>query len=157
MALTACAAALAWPAIAWAVTGEPTAYTETEAAWRGASDVIPVLPWFHQATVLLGPVVGLLAPVALVVAVVLMLRSAPVRRALPFFVRVWIAAYGCYLLLVLNPQTSTFRLLLPWAPLAAALVHVSGSRAYRTLLVLSLIHISEPTRHFKRSRLPSSA
>ncbi len=137
VALTACAAALAWPAIAWAVTGEPTAYTETEAAWRGASDVIPVLPWFHQATVLLGPVVGLLAPVALVVAVVLMLRSAPVRRALPFFVRVWIAAYGCYLLLVLNPQTSTFRLLLPWAPLAAALVHVSGSRAYRTLLVVT--------------------
>ena len=25
------------------------------------------------------------------------------------------------------------------------------------LLVLSLIHISEPTRHFKRSRMPSSA
>ena len=26
-----------------------------------------------------------------------------------------------------------------------------------TVLVLSLIHISEPTRHFKRSRMPSSA
>ena len=25
------------------------------------------------------------------------------------------------------------------------------------ILVLSLIHISEPTRHFKRSRMPSSA
>ena len=25
------------------------------------------------------------------------------------------------------------------------------------VLVLSLIHISEPTRHFKRSRMPSSA
>ena len=27
----------------------------------------------------------------------------------------------------------------------------------RTTEVLSLIHISEPTRHFKRSRMPSSA
>ncbi|WP_303177614.1 hypothetical protein [Kocuria sp.] len=137
LALLACAAALAWPAIAWAVTGEPDAYTATETAWRGASSVVPVLPWFHEAAVLLGPVGGLLAPVLLVVAVVLLLRSAVVRRSLPFVVRVWLAAYGCYLLLVLNPQTSTFRLLLPWAPLAAPLVHVSGSRAYRTLLVVT--------------------
>ena len=72
----------------------------------------------------------------LVAAVVMLLRSDTVKRALPFFVRVWIAAYGCYLLLVLNPQSSTFRLLLPWAPLAAALVHVSDSRAYRVLLVI---------------------
>ena len=28
---------------------------------------------------------------------------------------------------------------------------------YRQVLELSLIHISEPTRHFKRSRMPSSA
>ena len=76
--------------------------------------------------------VALLCGLAVTVA-----SCGTVRRALPFFVRVWIAAYGCYLLLVLNPQTSTFRLLLPWAPLAAALVHVSGSRAYRTLLVVT--------------------
>ncbi|RLY94561.1 hypothetical protein EAE32_05155 [Kocuria tytonicola] len=137
VALLACAAALAWPAIAWAVTGDPGAYTETEAAWRGSSTVVPVLPWFEQAVSLFGPVGGLLAPVLLVVAVVCVLRSGVVRRSLPFFVRVWIAAYGCYLLLVLNPQSSTFRLLLPWAPLAAPLVHASGSRAYRTLLVVT--------------------
>ncbi|MGX0886164.1 mannosyltransferase PIG-V [Kocuria rhizophila] len=136
VALLACAAALAWPVITWAVTGEPTAYTETEAAWRGSSGVVPVLPWFAQATRFLGPVAGLLAPVLLVAAAVPVLRSGPVRSALPFFVRVWLAAYGCYLLLVLNPQSSTFRLLLPWAPLAAALVRVSDSRAYRVLLVL---------------------
>ncbi|RKQ37188.1 hypothetical protein C1C97_003870 [Kocuria tytonis] len=137
VALLACAAALAWPAIAWAVTGDPGAYTRTEAVWRGSSSVVPVLPWFHQATALFGPVGGLVAPVVLVVVVVLVLRARPVREALPFFVRVWLAAYGCYLLLVLNPQTSTFRLLLPWAPLAAALVRVSDSRAYRVLLVLT--------------------
>lgn len=137
VALVACAAALAWPAIAWAVTGEPGAYTETEAAWRGSRVVVPVVPWFHEATVLFGPVAGLVVPVVLVAGVVLMLRSAPVRRALPFFVRVWIAAYGIYLLCVLNPQTSTFRLLLPWAPLAAGLVRVSDSRAYRVLLVVT--------------------
>lgn len=136
VALIACAAALAWPAIAWVVTREPMAYTETEAAWRGSQHVIPVLPWFHEATDLLGPIAGLVAPVVLVAAVVMLLRSDTVKRALPLFVRVWIAAYGCYLLLVLNPQSSTFRLLLPWAPLAAALVHVSDSRAYRVLLVI---------------------
>ena len=27
----------------------------------------------------------------------------------------------------------------------------------QAIIVLSLIHISEPTRHFKRSRMPSSA
>lgn len=137
VALFACAAALAWPAVAWAVTGEPGAYTATEAAWRGSRTVVPVLPWFQEASTLFGPVGGLVAPVVLVAGAVLLLRSAPVRRALPFFVRVWLAAYGVYLLLVLNPQTSTFRLLLPWAPAAAALVHVSESRAYRVLLVIA--------------------
>ncbi|MDN5631755.1 MAG: hypothetical protein L0G40_07725, partial [Kocuria sp.] len=111
--------------------------TATEAAWRGSRTVVPVLPWFQEASTLFGPVGGLVAPVVLVAGAVLLLRSAPVRRALPFFLRVWLAAYGIYLLLVLNPQTSTFRLLLPWAPAAAALVHVSESRAYRVLLVIA--------------------
>ena len=34
---------------------------------------------------------------------------------------------------------------------------VIGCAYYETAEDLSLIHISEPTRHFKRSRMPSSA
>ena len=37
--------ALAWPGIAWAVTGEVDAYTRTETVWRG-QDLIPFRPWF---------------------------------------------------------------------------------------------------------------
>lgn len=136
VALIACAAALSWPAIAWAVTGEFTAYTDTETAWRGDNRVIPILPWVDRGVNLFGPIMGVVAPVLLVAAVVLMLRTRVVKEALPFFARVWIAAYGVYLLLVLHPQTSTFRLLLPWALLAGPLVHVSESKAYRTLLVV---------------------
>ena len=43
----------------------------------------------------------------------------------------------------------------------AALVRNGGASLSRTdeklVEMLSLIHISEPTRHFKRSRMPSSA
>ena len=36
-------------------------------------------------------------------------------------------------------------------------VEQSGVSSIRVVDNLSLIHISEPTRHFKRSRMPSSA
>jgi hypothetical protein len=35
--------------------------------------------------------------------------------------RLWVAAYFAYVLLVFNPQSSTFRILLPAFPLVAAL------------------------------------
>ncbi|MGO3886742.1 MAG: hypothetical protein ACTJHU_10640, partial [Mycetocola sp.] len=44
-------AGLAWPAIAWAVTGSITAYTDTELAWRsvyiGHQHLIPFSAWFQ--------------------------------------------------------------------------------------------------------------
>ena len=36
-------------------------------------------------------------------------------------------------------------------------VSVTGNDVAVEIYLLSLIHISEPTRHFKRSRMPSSA
>ena len=36
-------------------------------------------------------------------------------------------------------------------------IMLQGGGSYSGIKVLSLIHISEPTRHFKRSRMPSSA
>jgi len=136
LALFGCAAALAWPAVAWAVTGEPTAYTDTETAWRG-DDLRLVQPWFGTGVQLFGPVAGLLFPLLLVLAGTALLRSRPVRERLGPFVRVWLACYAVYLLLFLHPQTSTFRLLLPLFPLALPLAAVSDSRAYRVACLVS--------------------
>ncbi|GEO93948.1 hypothetical protein [Kocuria turfanensis] len=135
LAVFSCAAALAWPAIAWWATGEPTAYTETETVWRGGG-LVPVVPWFDAGTDLFGPVAGLAAPVLLVAGCVLVLRSRVVRERLDLLTRVWLASYAVYLLLFLHPQTSTFRLLLPLFPLALPLAAVSDSRAYRVACVL---------------------
>ena len=53
--------ALAWPGIAWAVTGDIQAYTKTETVWRG-HDLVPFKPWFDTGVLLFGPVLGVLAP-----------------------------------------------------------------------------------------------
>ncbi|MEZ5190143.1 MAG: hypothetical protein R2717_04140 [Schumannella sp.] len=55
-----CAAGLAialagvlWPLVAWAVTGVPTAYTDTELVWRrayiGEQELVPFTSWFQGA------------------------------------------------------------------------------------------------------------
>ncbi len=137
LAVLSCGAALAWPAIAWAVTGEPTAYTDTETVWRGGGALQPVVPWFDAATGLFGPVLGLVAPVLLVVGGAALLRARVVRERLDLLARVWVASYAVYLLLFLHPQTSTFRLLLPLFPLALPLAAVSDSRAYRVACAVS--------------------
>ncbi|MFI7481050.1 hypothetical protein ACH9EU_01405 [Kocuria sp. M1R5S2] len=136
LALFSCAAALAWPGIAWWVTGEPAAYTDTETAWRGEA-LLPVVPWFDAGVRYLGPVVGPAAPVLLVAAGVAVLGSGVVRRRLDLLLRTWLACYAVYLLLFLHPQSSTFRLLVPMFPLALPLAAVSESRAYRTACLLA--------------------
>jgi hypothetical protein len=136
LAVLACGAALAWPAIAWAVTGEPTAYTDTETAWRGGGGLEPVVPWFDAAAGLFGPVLGLAAPVLLVAGGTVLLGTRVVRERLDLLTRVWLASYAVYLLLFLHPQSSTFRLLLPLFPLALPLAAVSDSRAYRVACVV---------------------
>lgn len=136
LAVFSCAAALAWPAIAWWTTGEPTAYTDTETAWRGGQ-LDPVVPWFDMGKDLFGPVAGLAAPVLLVVAGTALLRTRGMRSRLDLFTRVWLASYAVYLLLFLHPQTSTFRLLLPLFPLALPLAAVSDSRAFRVACLVS--------------------
>lgn len=132
------AAAAAWPAIAWAVTGVPDAYTTTEAVWRG-QDLVPFLPWFDTGRYLFGPVMGPVAPFVLVALGVLYLTSAQVRRV-GLEMQLWCAAYALYLLAFLYPQTSTFRMMLPLAPLALAAAGMSRSRAYRwTALVMFVL------------------
>lgn len=131
-------AALLWPAIAWAVTGDIQAYTKTEAVWRG-QDLVPFKPWFDTGIQLFGPALGLLAPFVFIAAFTLFMMSRPVR-ALGTELRLWCACYVGYLLVFLHPQTSTFRMLLPLFPLALSAALVSRSRAYRgTVVVMFLL------------------
>jgi hypothetical protein len=129
--------ALAWPAIAWAVTGDPGAYTRTETAWRG-HDLVPFKPWFDTGRMLFGPVLGVLAPFIFVGLFVLLMVSRPVR-ALGTEMRLWCACYMGYLLVFLYPQTSTFRMLLPLFPLALAAALLSKSKAYRGTVVVMFV------------------
>jgi hypothetical protein len=141
LALASLAAAAAWPVIAWAGTGTAGAYTDTETAWRGES-LILFQPWFDTGRTLFGPVLGILAPVLLLMLALLYVNSRPVR-SLGADLQLWCLAYFGYLLAVLHPQTSTFRLLLPLFPLALAAAALSRSRAYRgaVLLLFLLLQI----------------
>lgn len=130
--------ALLWPAIAWAVTGDPAAYTKTETVWRG-HDLVPFKPWFDTGIQLFGPVLGLLAPFVFVALFGLVMSSSPVV-ALGAELRLWCVCYMGYLLVFLHPQTSTFRMLLPLFPLALGAVLVSRSKAYRgTVIIMFLL------------------
>lgn len=132
------AGALAWPAIAWAVTGDPLAYTKTETVWRG-DDLVPFKPWFDTGQMLFGPVLGILAPFVFVGLFAALMFSKPVR-ALGTELRLWCTCYMGYLLVFLQPQTSTFRMLLPLFPLALSAAWLSRSRAYRgTVVVMFLL------------------
>lgn len=122
-------AAVLWPVIAWAATGDIEAYTKTETVWRG-HDLVPFKPWFDTGVLLFGPVLGIVAPFVFVAAFALLMLSRPVLQ-LGVELRLWCACYMGYLLVFLHPQTSTFRMLLPLFPLALAAALVSRSRAYR--------------------------
>lgn len=131
------AAALIWPAAAWATTGDIEAYTKTETVWRG-HDLVPFKPWFDTGIHLFGPVLGVLAPFVFAGLFALMLFSPPVVK-LGVELRLWCACYMAYLLVFLHPQTSTFRMLLPLFPLALGAAMLSRSRAYRGTVIVMFI------------------
>ncbi len=133
-------AGLAWPGIVALSTGELLAYIDTELAWRrpyiGDVDLLPFTPWWQgaqwwagqqwwpgpalpglswSAGEVLGPVI-LLAVLALAAAAF----ALPAMRRMPIELRFWIVAYSLYLLAVFFPQSSTFRLLVPLAPVLGA-------------------------------------
>lgn len=138
VAVLAVVAGLAWPAIAWAATGVPTAYTDTELAWRSAYigyvELVPFTPWFQAGDWWLDQPMGTIAPIALIVGFALVLVSPWVKR-LGVDIRLWLGSYALYLLAVFFPQSSTFRILAPMFPLAGALA-VPRSPWWRGGLVL---------------------
>jgi hypothetical protein len=125
---TAGIAGLAWVVIAGVVTGVPTAYFETELAWRSAyigyQELVPFTPWLYglewwlpvwgvpvDVTVWLGPLI--FAGLFLLLAGYLFL---PATRRAGIEIRAWVLSYSLYLLAVFFPQSSTFRLLGPLFP-----------------------------------------
>lgn len=135
LALWSCACALLWPLLAWVATGEMSAYTQTETAWRGTSLVV-FEPWFLLGRTFFGPGWGVLALLVLVGGAVLIMTTRTVRQTLPGVVWMWVICYGVYLLAFLHPQSSTFRMLIPLFVMAAPAVVMSEDRAYRITLVL---------------------
>jgi len=141
VALVSGVAGLAWPVIAGAVTGMPSAYTDTELAWRsayiGRQPFVPFSGWFQGGNWWLGAPVGTIVVLATVLAFALVMASRPVLR-LGVEAWSWTAAYACYLLAVFFPQSSTFRLLLPLFPLLGALAS-PRSRWYRGVLLVLVV------------------
>jgi hypothetical protein len=150
--LVSALAGVAWLLIAWAVTGEFTAYTDTEFAWRRGfgveGELIPFTPWPQAAEFWFenwwhlpepwGLVLGIVAVLSLVGGFVAFLVSPWARRLGPD-IRYWLIAYVLYLLAVFFPQSSVFRLLVPLAPALGALA-VPRSPIWRAaLLVVGVI------------------
>ena len=133
-----------WPLVAWIGTGVPSAYTDTELSWRvgyiGYQDLLPFAPWVQgsqwwfswihfPAAAIVGPIV-----LAIVVALFALLLFTPPVRRLGVEPRLWLVGYAVYLLAVFFPQSSTFRLFMPFAPALGA-VAIPRSRVYRVALV----------------------
>jgi hypothetical protein len=120
------AAALLWPAIAWAATGSRTAYTDTMAAWRAGAQITPLKPWIGMSQWVFRDFdnASTLGPIALVVLVgtILALTLGPWARGLGPELRAWCLAYPAYLAVVLDPFTSIFRYALPLFPLFAVVL-----------------------------------
>ena len=135
-----------WVLVAWAFTGVPTAYTDTELAWRSAyigyQQLLPFIPWI-QAAGFWSPQSGIPLPlmytlIGIIVALFFALLFTKWARRLGPDLRFWIASYGLYLLAVFFPQSSTFRLLMPMFPALGAFAQPK-SVTYRVGLVLFFI------------------
>lgn len=113
----------AWPVIAWFSTGRMTAYLETELAWRRPyNDGEPGhgwgTGWWDSANWWFPDIAAwVLVGIGIVVAIIGLLPST---RRLGRVALAWTFGYLGYLVLVLFPQSSIFRLLAPMWPLAGS-------------------------------------
>lgn len=130
-------AAVAWPLVAWAVTGRRDAYVATETAWRGEA-LTPFLPWFEAPAALVGPAAGILVVAALVLGSGA-LFLAPSVRSLGLVLCAWCAGYLLYLAAFWDPQSSTWRILVPLFPLALSAASLRGGRLLWVLLPVSVV------------------
>ena len=131
--------ALAWPALAWLVTGRADAYTATETAWRSGS-LVPFAPWPARSGWWVGEHLGALLLVGILTTAVVALGAPSLRRLGPgpWF---WCIGYVVYLLAFFDPTTSVFRILLPLAPAAWALASCLSTR--RRVLLLTACAVGQ--------------
>jgi hypothetical protein len=139
LTLVAGASAVAWPAIAGVVTGRPSAYLDTELAWRrpyiGDGSHVWGSGWWESATWWFPEAAPwVIAAIALTVVVIAVL---PATRRIGLVPLAWSASYLLYLVVVLFPQSSLFRLLAPLF-LLAGVVARSG-RATAVSLALGIV------------------
>ncbi|BDU10542.1 hypothetical protein AINA4_04630 [Aurantimicrobium sp. INA4] len=146
VAVIAALSGVVWLFIAGVVTGMPTAYLETELAWRSAyigyQELVPFTPWIFAAqwwTTNFGypEVAGYVLLAALVIGFVIFLFT-PAMKRLGVDIRFWLISYALYLLAVFFPQSSTFRLLAPLFPALGA-VAAPKSRVYRVTMTVLFI------------------
>ena len=146
VALIAAFSGVVWLFIAGAVTGMPTAYLETELAWRSAyigyQELVPFTPWIFAAqwwTTNFGypEGAGYVLLATLVIGFVIFLFT-PAMKRLGVDIRFWLISYALYLLAVFFPQSSTFRLLAPLFPALGA-VAAPKSKVYRVTMTVLFI------------------
>ena len=146
VALIAAFSGVVWLFIAGVVTGMPTAYLETELAWRSAyigyQELVPFTPWIFAAqwwTTNFGypEVAGYVLLATLVIGFVIFLFT-PAMKRLGVDIRFWLISYALYLLAVFFPQSSTFRLLAPLFPALGAIA-APKSKVYRVTMTVLFI------------------
>ncbi|GAA4163441.1 hypothetical protein GCM10022286_23910 [Gryllotalpicola daejeonensis] len=139
-ALVTALAGVAWPVVAWAVTGVPNAYTATELSWRngflGHTDFKPFSAWFELFGRYLG-VPGVLAVVAVIVLFALWVGRRGIRP-LGLENLATAGSYALYLLAVFMPQQSVFRVAMPLAPLMGDPGIVDRPWLRRTVLAVAI-------------------
>ena len=134
------AAALLWPVLVTAVTGDPSGYFDTELAWwrayLGRVIFVPFTPFFLFYGQLWG-VWGILLVVVVLAAVVFWMTRRSTRK---YGADLWTftAGYIAYLVAVFLPTQSLLRQLLPLSPL---LGHpgLSSSRRRRVITLVSAV------------------
>jgi hypothetical protein len=140
-AVTTGAAGLAWPVIAGLATGNPSAYVETELSWWtgyvGQASFVPLTPWFIFAGRYLG-IIGIVLVIACIAATAWWLSRRSIR-AIGAPTLLFGASYLLYLLAVLLPQQSIFRLLLPATPLLGDPTLSHSRRARWILLAVGVV------------------
>ena len=116
--LVVTAAGFAWPVVVAVVTGERDGYFATESSWWrdyiGSDGFVPFTPWFRFGDAMAGWL-GVVAVVLLLAVVVLGLVRRSQRLGLEL--QTYAIGYVAYLVAVFLPQQSSFRMLMPLAPL----------------------------------------
>jgi hypothetical protein len=129
-----------WPAIAAAVTGDATAYTQTMSSWGTTGKLrlfveFPVFAWTEGGAVGLGVLIGAIVLIAFMV----------LRRGAAAWgpeLRAWAGFSPLYLLLATGPGTSNIRHLLLAFPLMWPFPKEPGSPSDRARMVAMVLALA---------------